>query len=213
MLTSVPGTTADLGGVIGDIQHNDAILQRAQAMASGQEMSAIAWCDYQTPSSLAAATDGGYAEQAAPELAEFQEGLRATHEGDPSHNTLLGHSYGSTTAGFAARDHNVNADDIAFIGSPGVGVDHARDLGMAPEHVWSGTSRDDEIAIADWNLGLLDALDDHENQWFGLSPSDPAFGSNTIPTDPTGSHGDYWDKRPSLDGMARIVSGTAREQG
>ncbi|HEY2763441.1 MAG TPA: alpha/beta hydrolase [Pseudonocardiaceae bacterium] len=75
----------------------------------------------------------------------FQDGLRATHQGPPSHNTVLGHSYGSTVVGYAARDHRIVADDVIFVGSPGVGVEHATDLHLPPSHVWSSHAANDLV--------------------------------------------------------------------
>lgn len=85
-----------------------------------------------------AATEGGEL------LADDLDGLRASAD-DRSHLTLIGHSYGSTTAGHAAHDQPVDVDDIVFLGSPGVGgdTDHADELHVDDGHVWTGlNSRD-----------------------------------------------------------------------
>lgn len=207
VMTSVPGTTADLGGATGDVQRNDAMLQRARELAPGQEVAGVTWVDYQSPADVFPyAMSGSYSDDARADLSQFQEGLRATHEGPPSHNTILGHSYGSTVVGETARDYDVHADDVAFLGSPGVGVDQADQLGVPPEHVWSGTSESDMIEYG---------VTAKPWEWFwegdyhihGHDPSDPSFGARTLPTDPTGSHTEYWNKKTSLDGMARLTVG------
>jgi uncharacterized protein YukE/pimeloyl-ACP methyl ester carboxylesterase len=207
VLTYVPGTFSDLGGVDGDLAKNQAIFDRAQQLApQGQKVATIVWEGYESPPSLPEAAWEHYANNAKQDLSEFQQGLRATHEGSPSHNTVLGHSYGSTVVGYAARDHGLHADDIAFLGSPGVGVDNARDLGVPPERVWAGTSDADSINSAG-PPGFLDRLDGVDDQWFGVSPSDPTFDGNLIPTDPTTEHSDYWLKPQTVDELARIISG------
>ncbi|GAA0548060.1 alpha/beta hydrolase [Saccharopolyspora erythraea] len=207
VMTMVPGTTADLGGAAGDVQRNDVMLGLAREMAPRQEVAAVMWCDYESPAEVFPyALSGSYSEDAGGDLAKFQEGLRATHDGPPSHNTILGHSYGSTVVGEAARDYGVHADDIAFLGSPGVGVENASELGVQPEHVWSGTSDSDAI-----EYGVTARPD----QWFregdyhihGHDPSDPSFGARELPTDPNGGHTEYWDKKASLEGMARLTVG------
>ncbi|WP_258347904.1 alpha/beta hydrolase family protein [Saccharopolyspora gregorii] len=157
-----------------------------------------------------AVAQDGFAVEAKGELARFQEGLRATHEGEPSHNTVLGHSYGSTVAGYAARDHGMATDEIVFLGSPGVGVEHARELGVPPEHVWSGTSGDDVIDHATPSLDPRDFFDGEDDHWFGMNPSDPHFGARSLETDPDGGHTDYWDRRTSLESMARVVAGVEK---
>ncbi|MEK8109345.1 alpha/beta hydrolase [Micromonospora sp. M12] len=43
---------------------------------------------------------------------------------------MLGHSYGSLVVGVAAREHGLAADALVFVGSPGVGVSHAAELGV-----------------------------------------------------------------------------------
>ncbi|WP_433870100.1 alpha/beta hydrolase [Saccharopolyspora sp. CA-218241] len=207
VMTTVPGTTADLGGATGDVQRNEAMLDRARELAPGQEVAAVAWVDYETPAEVFPyALSGSYSENASADLAQFQEGLRATHEEGGSHNTILGHSYGSTVVGEAARDYGVHADDIGFIGSPGVGVDHATELGVAPDHVYSGTSEADIIeygaSAKPWEWFSEDDYHIH-----GLDPSDPAFGARELPTEPTGSHTEYWDKERSLDSLARLAVG------
>ncbi|MFD8492808.1 alpha/beta hydrolase [Amycolatopsis sp. NPDC059657] len=55
------------------------------------------------------------------------------NQGDPSHNTTVGHSYGTTVIGHAARDEHLAVDDIVFVASPGVGVNHASELGLPAE--------------------------------------------------------------------------------
>lgn len=212
VVTSVPGTYSDLGDAMDYVDRNDRLIQQAEQFAPGKETAAVTWAGYDSPPSLPDASNGDFAEKAKGDLARFQEGLRVTHEGPPSHNTVLGHSYGSTVVGYAARDHGVAADDIAFIGSPGVGVEQAKDLGVPPEHVWSGTSGEDIIDTYTPSLNPMDIGDGADNHWFGMNPSDPQFGGQSLATDPNAGHSDYWNRRESLDAMAQVVAGS-REQG
>ncbi|GAA0526456.1 hypothetical protein GCM10011581_13190 [Saccharopolyspora subtropica] len=110
--------------------------------------------------------------------------------------------------GYSSRDAGLHADEVAFLGSPGVGVDHARDLGVPPEHVWAGTSRDDEIHFAvDGDPRTWGGFPDQH--WYGMNPADPAFGGNQIPSSPTTRHNDYWKDPQTVDALARIVVGRA----
>jgi hypothetical protein len=140
---------------------------------------------------------------------------------------VLGHSYGSLVVGKAAAGAGLAADGVVFVGSPGVGVDAARDLRVPSGEVWSTTSRADVIQHAAAAPGLL-ARDlavagvpgigpllafgrpEHE-LWFGHNPSDPGFGARVFASAPLAGHVGYWDPgTPSLDTMAAITLGTAR---
>ncbi|MFD0486097.1 alpha/beta hydrolase [Saccharopolyspora erythraea] len=211
VLTSVPGTFSDLGDAMDYVDRNDRLAERAEQLNPGTKTAAITWSDYNSPSDLLNASDERFANEAKGDLARFQEGLRATHNGPPSHNTVLGHSYGSTVVGYAARDHGLSSDEIAFIGSPGVGVDRAEDLGVPPDHVWSGTSGHDIIDTWTPSLSPGDIGNGSDDHWYGMNPSDPHFGGQILETDPTAGHSDYWDREQSIDSISRVVAGNNRE--
>ncbi|MFC6015274.1 alpha/beta hydrolase [Plantactinospora solaniradicis] len=90
-------------------------------------------------------------------MRHFQSGLRVTHEGDSSHNVVLGHSYGTTVIGQTASEQaGLNADDLVLVASPGAEVGGAKDLnitgGDPTKHVWATTAKNDFIQ----NTGLED---------------------------------------------------------
>ncbi|WP_433283410.1 alpha/beta hydrolase [Micromonospora sp. CA-244673] len=222
VLTYVPGMTADLADAPGELGRAARVLDRCAALDPGTEAAAVLWLDYDAPDFLPEAARGRQAEDAGPALHRFQEGLRASHEGPPARQTVLGHSYGSVVVGTAARDHGLSADALVFVGSPGVGVDHAAELRMPPGQVWAATAPDDVIrlarppdelarraVLAGTPLGPAAALlDPHDDRlWFGEDPSSPGFGGRRFPSGRHG-HAGYWDPgNPALDGMARIVLG------
>ena len=72
------------------------------------------------------------------------------------HVTVVGHSYGSTTAGLAVARGDTWVDDLVVLGSPGLGADTSTDLGLPPRHVHVLEADDDPVA----DLG-----------WFGRDPS------------------------------------------
>ncbi|MDI2031683.1 alpha/beta hydrolase [Saccharopolyspora sp. TS4A08] len=209
VMTTVPGTYSDLGDVMNYSTDADKVMQRAQALEPNQSFASITYAGYESPPSLPDAANGRFAEEGSRGLSEFQEGLRVGHELDqPSNNTVIGHSYGTTEVGYAARDHGIHADNIVFLGSPGVGVDHASELGVDPNRVWSGTANLDVIDYATpspnpADYGRLETTDDH---WFGRNPSDPSFGGQELPVHDWSYHGDYWTYDESVDGMARVVA-------
>ena len=88
--TSVPGTGTSLKGMDGGVQRSEAMMTQAEKT-------------------------GG-----APSLENFQEGLRVTHDGPPTHNVVVGNSYGTTVVGTAATESTpLPVDDVILVASPG----------------------------------------------------------------------------------------------
>ncbi|MBQ1048871.1 hypothetical protein KBX50_10440 [Micromonospora sp. C51] len=222
VLTYVPGMTAGLDDATGELGRAARVLARGAELAPAAQTSAVLWLDYDAPDFLHEAAWDGQARAAGEALHRFQEGLRATHDGPPARQTVLGHSYGSLVVGSAARDHGLAADALVFVGSPGVGVTHAADLGLPPGQVWASTAPDDVIrltrppdelalraalgaspvgTIASWLAGPSDEL------WFGRDPAEPSFGARTFPSGRYGHTGYWHPDNPALDGMARVMLG------
>jgi len=200
--TYVPGTGADLDSVRGDISRAAAMADDARELAPTERTSVITWLDYDAPDTPIHATTDRYAERGAEDLRRFQNGLRVTHDAGASHNTVVGHSYGSTTIGYAARGHGLDADELVFVGSPGVGVEHAGDLhGVSADHVWATRATHD----------LVRWLPDF---WFGEDPTSDEFGGRAFDSRPgsvvggLAAHSAYWDDgNPSRRGIAGIITG------
>lgn len=111
-------------------------MKRAQDTAIGARdvdpsSAAIVWLGYDAPQSVDVMAKGD-AERGAPRYSSFMSGLTATNENQDPHVTAVGHSYGSLTVGTAAKQSGgiPGVDDIILLGSPGVGVDKAEDLGV-----------------------------------------------------------------------------------
>lgn len=205
VVTAVPGTGSRLGEVGGHLTRSDRLLESASRADRSQSTSAITWIGYDAPQDLGDGTSGSYADAARKDLHRFQLGLSATDEGDPARSTLLGHSYGSTVIGHTARDGGgLAVDQVIFIGSPGVGVDRAGELGIPQENVWSSTAENDAIRMAPEYL-------------HGTDPGDYEFGGQHFTSDPGqedwygysyAAHSQYWDPRSaSLENMGRVIVG------
>jgi hypothetical protein len=247
----VPGTGADLGSVggggewgHGDIGRAEKSVEDAMAVAPGESTAAIMWLDYDAPDNVIPFVDGGaesqassesYAQAAASDLSSFTDGLRATDQGGGANLTMTGHSYGSTTIGVAARDEGLDVDNMIFVGSPGVGVESAEDLGIPPENVWASRNEEDVIEwaadeasngaaaaaatsgggplIAAAAGGLAYWLTPDEDMIHGTDPYAEEFGGNTFTSDATrdsamGNHSAYWDDgNASRKNMAYIITG------
>ncbi|MDT8915920.1 alpha/beta hydrolase [Amycolatopsis sp. PS_44_ISF1] len=217
--TSVPGTGSELSKIGGDLDRSDK-MWRSATMAGSPSTSVITWLGYDAPDQLWDAASEKYADNGKAALSGFEDGLRASHDGPPSHNTVVGHSYGTTVVGHAARDGGLNADDVIFVASPGVGVDHANELhldGVSPQdvgrHVHSTVAEHDLIRLS--NLGLRG-----HDVALGPSPADADFGGRVFASAPGtegpwyegglsgAAHSQYWeDNNPALRSFGRIIAG------
>nr|WP_202540732.1 alpha/beta hydrolase [Streptomyces sp. SID3915] len=197
--TYVPGLNTSL-----DREFAEGDLKRARDTAIGaryydRSSASIAWLGYDAPQtpdgwrSLAVAGDGR-AESGARALNGFMGGLVATNEHADPHLTAIGHSYGSRTVGAATqRDGGIpGVDDIVLVGSPGVGVDSAENLGVGRGHVFVGAAENDVVTklpsgrqaalggVASGPLAhiIRDLADQGEGDlWFGKDPASAEFGA------------------------------------
>lgn len=205
----VPGLNTSLDA---DFAKND--LKRARDTAIGMQQhdpssAAIVWLGYdapQTPDGLHSldvmrnerAERGGFA------FHQFMGGISVTNENENPHMTAIGHSYGSRTVG-AATQHGggiPGVDDIVLVGSPGVGVDRADELGVSRDHVFVGAAENDvvtklpskqqsAVGAAGWAAAgpvgayLLGEVADQgdDDLWFGKDPASEAFGARRFPVD------------------------------
>lgn len=97
------------------------------------------------------------------DLAEFYRGIDASWSSDP-HLTALGHSYGSTTTGFALQE-GTGVDDTVFFGSPGLGTSHIEDTQVPQGHTYRVEARNDPVA----DFGALGIDPSHMDGLTGLS--------------------------------------------
>lgn len=147
-------------------------------------------------------------------LADLVDGLDAMRA-RPAHLTAIGHSYGSTTLGHALHDHRTGVDDVAFVGSPGVGGDvrTAADLEVPAGHVWVGAdSRDPITRLGDTGEVGLGTL---AGGGLGRNPAEDGFGAVRFRAEtsnhrggPLAEHSTYFDPgSESLANLARIATG------
>lgn len=77
----IPGMKTDFGSINEDVANTEKVHEQAQQVSPGEKVSTITWSDYKAPLHLPAATLEKYADDATGDLSQFQENLRATHEG------------------------------------------------------------------------------------------------------------------------------------
>ena len=143
--TLVPGIGTN---VRGDLDYymdfNDRLREQTKhAGVDPNNVAAISYLGYVAPKNQGfdkvQAADIGYANRAAPKLAQFEEGLRASANanGHAFTNTLLTHSYGSTTGGKSATLMAPGTvDRLILAGSPGAGADTIDAYNVSREHVY-----------------------------------------------------------------------------
>ncbi|WIM97174.1 alpha/beta hydrolase [Actinoplanes oblitus] len=215
VLTHVPGMTADLAGLGGELTRAERVAARAGELGPEAATSSVLWLGYDAPDFLHEAWSAGQAESGATGLRRFQEGLRATHDGPAARQTVLGHSYGSLVVGKAATGA-LDADRVIFVGSPGVGVDSAAQLRLPADRVFASTSISDPIQYGAVSLDTaarhlvpgLPVTGPADRLWFGHNPADPEFGARVFGSQWNGGHLGYWEPgKPALDALARITLG------
>ncbi|GIG86622.1 alpha/beta hydrolase [Plantactinospora endophytica] len=204
VLTYVPGVGVDLSGTVYGIDRADAMASDAARVDPSRQTASVYWLGYDTPNdAVTNAPFASYAEDGAQELNRFQNGLRLTHEGEPSRNIVLGHSYGSLVVGHAASGTGINASGVILLGAPAAGVNSALEFrGVTADEVWVTRAANDQIANKSWD------------GWYGIDPTEPAFGGRVFGSDPgdaadwTKAHSSYWDfGNLARENIANIVTG------
>ncbi|MER7624358.1 alpha/beta hydrolase [Streptomyces sp. NPDC126503] len=197
----VPGTTTKLEEIEDNLKRTDVLYNGAKKFDSGASLSTITWFDYNAPNNIPEATVNQYGDAGAPTLRQFMSGLETAQGGpEKSHTTLMGHSYGSTVAGMATKlEGGPIADDIIAVGSPGMQVEHASDLGVGKEHVWAMGGGFDDILVRQGGR-----LVGHGEG--GNIPTDEDFGG-TIMKSGAKDHGDFWTDQSSIDNQSAVIAG------
>jgi pimeloyl-ACP methyl ester carboxylesterase len=200
-----------------DMDRADRMLAAATG-AGSPSTSVITWIGYEAPQNIVPdAASESYAEGAKKDLDRFQDGLRATHEGAPSHNMVIGHSYGSTVIGHTANTEGINADALVFVGSPGVGVDNITELNFPADRVYATVAEHDAIHLS--NTLQVDQYGHVYDLVHNFDPTSAHFGAQVFASDPgtpgnvpgdySGeAHSQYWEPNSSsLLNMGEIIAG------
>ena len=194
----VPGTTTTLEN---GFPNGSAQALRASMDQAGAGNATIAWLGYDAPTWDTTVATPDNAIEGGKALVSDVDGYRAAAE-TPQHVTVIGHSYGSTTVGYAAMN-GLAADDVAFIGSPGVGASTVDQLSPGAGHVWAGAAEHDPVVQAT------------SGSWFtadgsSVGPYDSSFGANqfAVPDESSlaSAHGVYYSNE-SLTNLANIATG------
>ncbi len=199
----VPGMgteASDIGALV-----TEAERIRASAEAVGGSTAVVAWIGYDAPKGLEdqarfEAASEGQAIEGGVALTAFVAHLRGMTDAPL---TVIGHSYGSTVVGDAAKD-GMDADRLVVLGSPGMSAESTDDLHLpAGTEVFAAAIPGDPVAHL---------------QWFGDNPTAPGFGAQTFDTgpgrpitaNPFDNHSGYFEEGSlSLANIGRIVAGAS----
>lgn len=205
---TVPGFGTDMQSAPDQAPKAINLYQATRFLNLHDTVATMFWIGYDAPDAADGTGDGdgvgvgakvitdGLARAGGDRLRDLVDGVVAMRPDDP-HLTVIGHSYGSTTAadGASVTDPG-KIDDLILVGSPGAGAghDHAADLGT---QVWVGRNSADPIT----DLG--------EDGWWGLGHPDPAGALPTLGlgTDPASD--DFGGIRFAAEDPGRDAGGVA----
>lgn len=169
-----------------------------KAGADRGNVATIAWLGYDAPPALPdpSVASTAQAEAGADTLRKFATGIHSwrSERGMDVHQSIIPHSYGSTTAGIAMRSIGKDVvDGFAYTGSPGAGVASVGTLGVDKDHVWvSAVPHHDAVqgVGTDGNFGL----DPKTLKGIGHLSGDAsgAKGYSTYSLNPVANHSSYF---------------------
>ena len=204
------GTLADLGGV--------RVYGESARADWNKKTAVVVWMGYDAPDTW---HDPGLwapnmARTGGQSLAADVNALAVTHVGTPSHVTVLGNSYGSTTVADAAAAYGMHADDVVLVGSPGTDLARsAADFHLRPGgHLYVGASSTDPVTWSPDHVtgpGLIGPT----LGGLGADPAVDGYGSTRFRAEapgasinPVSDHLRYFDDgSESLFSIADVVSG------
>ena len=220
--TFVPGMGTNVHDSIERYMTTANTLRDTTAVVSGTEQSdtaVVAWLGYDAPQNDVSVASTEKAEAGAPRLNNFLTGIKSWRweGGGDLHQTVVSHSYGSTTAGLAMKDIGAGVvDDFIYTGSPGAGTSTVSSLGVDPSHVW--------VSATDYR-DFVQGLPPDRWESFGRDPVD-LEGIQHLSGDTTGStqyksfslnpaanHSTYFDApapgqhNEALDDICRVIAG------
>ncbi|QBR93940.1 alpha/beta hydrolase [Nocardioides euryhalodurans] len=202
----VPGLGADASSAPREVARALRLHEAARFLDPHDGNATVAWIGYDAPDGPVEALTERRAVAGGERLAEDLDDLLTARPAGPAHLTVLGHSYGSTTAALGAYGPGLAADDLVLVGSPGAGgpVDRAADTGLDPDRVWVARNSHDPVAAlgAAGPLGLGD--DPATEEWGGRR----IRAESTEPADARDAHTAYFDHDgESLHHLALVVAG------
>ncbi|MGC5627490.1 alpha/beta hydrolase [Georgenia sp. Z1344] len=115
-----------------------------------QTVATVSWLGYDAPQwdetlSGNSVALSGAAQRGGDDLAGFYTGINASRPVDPN-LTALGHSYGSTTQGYALQQEGTGVDNTVFMSSPGISTGDLDDFDVPGDAIYYLENDNDLIA-------------------------------------------------------------------
>ena len=202
------GTLADIDGV--------RVYEESNRADWANQTAVVMWVGYHAPNSVFDPNlyEPNLARSGGRLLAADVNALAVTHQGEPTHMTVIGHSYGSTVVSDAAT-YGMRTNDVVLVGSPGTDRAHsAADFHLPPGgHLYVGAASGDAVT---WSPGhVRPGLVGPSLGGLGDDPSVDGFGSVRFKAEvpgyaasPIDDHLHYFDDgSESLFSVADVVSG------
>ncbi|WP_420363937.1 alpha/beta hydrolase [Curtobacterium aetherium] len=172
---NVPGATTTLDSTTEKVRAARGLLTTAARLRPGTSFAVVSWFGYRAPGfpevpGQDRATAGG------ANLASFLDGVLDARAGDPPRSTtVLGHSYGSTTAAEALAQTRHRVDSFVTYGSvgftPTTGPAH-----LNVDHVYATEGRDDHVAV----LGRIGRTDPRDLPGVAVFSSEAGPGTRAV---------------------------------
>ncbi|WP_253660457.1 alpha/beta hydrolase [Williamsia maris] len=223
---NVPGMTTDISSIEANVGSAGTLHDQASRLPNGStSLASVAWIGYDAPSGAdmgavaapGAARDGGNllaADIQGFTAARDQAGLgQGSGASDHLNLSLIGHSYGTPTVGWAGDDGRLSADvdTVTLLGSPGTGgVTDAEEFGIGAENVYVGSAANDFVG----HLGSPNSVNAFGMSGLGSDPATTAYGAERFraeggdTTALIGNHNSYYQEgTESLKNLGKIVAG------
>ncbi|GGF10974.1 alpha/beta hydrolase [Williamsia phyllosphaerae] len=221
---NVPGMTTDISKIGGNVDSARDLY--AQATKSGStSLASVAWIGYDAPSGtdMGAVAAPGAARDGGALLASDIQGFTAARDqlgtgqgtGGSDHLalSLIGHSYGTPTVGWAGDNGRLagDVDTVTLLGSPGTGgVTSAEEFGVGAKNVYVGSAANDFVG----HLGSPNGVSSLGMSGLGSDPATTNYGAERFiaeggdATFPIGDHNSYYQRgTESLENLGKIVAG------
>ena len=204
-----PGYTTTVEGSLkgADAETQELVAEsQREMMRSGKEgeVAGVFWLGYEAPQESEntdllgdSVASSKSAEEGGAKLNEFYKGINSSRESDP-HLTAIGHSYGSSTTGYALQGGGHGVDDAIIYGSPGVGTNDIEDLHVPEGHAYRLEAKNDPVA----DFARFGGDPSHMDGFTDLSTGKSDEGGQVT------GHSDYLDPdTTSQHNIASVVGG------
>lgn len=153
---NVPGATTTLDSTLQKVRAASGLLNSAARLQGSTSFAVVSWFGYRAPA-LPEVPAQGRAAAGGAELASFLDGIHDSRGGAPRRLTVLGHSYGSTTAAEALAQTRHRVDTFVTYGSVGF-TDATKPEHLDVDRVYATEGQADHTAIKG-RIGRTDPRD------------------------------------------------------